>query len=239
MSLHALLGERRCLVCRAPFAPWADADIGSALRERLCPCCAPRVLARRAAWCAGCGLPFPAGLGPALCGRCLAEPPPWETFRCIGVYDDLVRDLLIRGKFGATYDAAALDVLGYCLAEACADLRPDVVLPMPLHPSRLRSRGFNQCQELARPVARRLGVPLEAQLLRRVVDTPSQRELSREGRLHGLVGAFAADTAVNNLRVLLLDDVLTTGTTARRATRCLRGAGAVVDLAVAARAVLK
>lgn len=150
-----------------------------------------------------------------------------------------MRDLLIRGKFGTTYDAAALDLLGHCLAEACADLRPDVVLPMPLHPSRLCSRGFNQCQELARPVARRLGVPLEPQLLRRVVDTPSQRQLSREGRLRALRGAFAVAPEVNGLRVLLLDDVFTTGTTARRAARCLAAAGAVVDMAVAARAVIK
>ena len=87
---------------------------------------------------------------PALCETCQKTPPPWEHFRFYGAYSGALKTLLLRGKFGA--DPAVLHLLGRFLALSCKDLpKPDAIVPVPLHSTRLRERGFNQCQELARP----------------------------------------------------------------------------------------
>ncbi len=172
------------------------------------------------------------------CGACLADDPPWTAFRLYGVFDDLLRDMLHRGKYGS--DAACLDALGRLLAEACGDLpRPDAVVPMPLHPKRLRGRGYNQCREMARPLACALNAPVRDDLLIRRRPTRPQTELNRRDRLRNLDGAFLGLPAARGLHVLLVDDTATTGTSLRRAARALLDAGARrVDVAVAAHASL-
>lgn len=230
--------ETRCAACRAPCLPEDPAARRSG--PALCPACVRELAALRAgggARCPRCGLPLSGPATGAPCGECLVKPPPWGVLKLLGPYEGLLRDLVLRAKFrsGAGYDAAAQALLGARLAEACADLTPDAVTPLPLHPARLRTRGFNQCLEMARPLGRTLGVALRPELLRRVEDTPPQRELSGRARRQGLAKAFAADPAVRGLRILLVDDVMTTGTTLRRAAACLDAAGALVDVAVAAR----
>lgn len=152
-----------------------------------------------------------------------------------GLYEGALRHLVLRVKFAEDHAAARL--LGGLLATACADLpRPDGVVPVPLHPERLRRRGCNQCLELARLPAAVLGVPLRPGWLTRVVPTRPQTGLSRQERRSNLRGAFAAHPDVRGQRVLLVDDICTTGTTLARAADCLLRAGAVaVDCAVAAR----
>lgn len=205
----------------------------------ICPDCAARLPRRAAGYCPRCGEVTADPDAPcAPCGACLADDPPWTAFRLYGVFDGLLRELLHRGKYGA--DEACLDALGLLLAEACADLpRPDAVAPMPLHPERLRHRGYNQCREMARPLARALGAPIRDDLLIRQRPTPPQTGLSRQERLRNLDGAFLGLPAAAGLHVLLVDDTATTGTSLRRATRALLDAGAIrVDVAVAAHASL-
>jgi len=110
---------------------------------------------------------------------------------------------------------------------------------MPQHPVKLRRRGCNQCQEIARPLARGLELPLMPQYLRRTALTRPQTQLRRQARRADLSASFAADPAVSGKKILLLDDTMTTGTSLRYGTRCLLQAGAAaVCVAVVARTTL-
>lgn len=116
-------------------------------------------------------------------------------------------------------------------------LLPDCLIPVPLHPSRFRARGFNQALELARPIAAKLRLPLCPGWCRRVRDTAPQRLLDAAERRGNLRGAFAATENVRGRRVALLDDVLTTGATLHEAASALKKAGAAwVEVWVLARA---
>ena len=102
----------------------------------------------------------------------------------------------------------------------------DAIIPVPVHPSRRRKRGFNQAEVLAKIVGERLGIPVKAELLRRTKKTLPQKELSVGERLKNLSGAFRADEIPENIRrVLLVDDIYTTGSTIEACTRVLKAAG--------------
>ena len=233
-----ILAERRCVACHEPFAP-AEGAVLSAL---FCSACRPALRRREAGYCPHCGEPSALTDAPIVpCGSCLQALPPWNDFLFHGLYEGALRELILRGKFGGGLDA--LEALGRILAELCqkhyeASLPPQVIIPLPLHPSRLRERGLDQCLEMARPVARALHVPLRKDLLLRAVATVPQATLDRAERKK-LRQSFSASPEVNGLRILLLDDVCTTGATLSRATECLLAAGALsVDVAVVARTSL-
>lgn len=136
-------------------------------------------------------------------------------------------------------DAGAACLLGSLLAEAAARApgpAPEALVPIPLHPARLRTRGFNPAAELAAPLARALGIPHARRLLERVRDTPSQTGLSRRQRRRNVAGAFRVCPGARvPARLWLVDDVTTTGSTLEEAARTLRQAGArhIVGLCVA------
>lgn len=230
------LCERRCAACLTVFEP--EAGKGDALSQSLCPGCRARIVRREAGFCPYCGEPFALSDAPCVpCGKCLRVLPPWREFLFFGVYEGLLRELILRGKFGASL--ASLRFLGELLADVCsayyaAAPLPDAVIPMPLHVRRLRERGYNQCRELVRPLSVRLGVPVRDDMLLRTEETAMQATLDRERRLS--MGRPFVAGAVRGMRVLLVDDVCTTGTTLTRAAECLLQAGALyVDVAVVAR----
>jgi ComF family protein len=118
-------------------------------------------------------------------------------------------------------------MLGRLLADRCAGREPGIILPVPLHPARRRARGFNQAHEIARPIASRIGAPLRVDACCRVVDTPAQAGLSAERRYRNLQDAFRVDSGlVQDERLALVDDVFTTGSTARALAEALLRAGA-------------
>jgi len=132
-------------------------------------------------------------------------------------------------------------LLGEQLARRLAPetARPDLIIPVPLHGARLRERGYNQALEIARPVARAFGVLLDFRSLVRVRATAPQTGMTVAARRKNLRGAFAwhAGSEMRNLRVALVDDVMTTGSTVQAAAKCLRAAGArEVEIWVIARA---
>ena len=141
-------------------------------------------------------------------------------------------------KIGGPFHAV-LHLLGRFLALSCKDLpKPDAIVPVPLHSTRLRERGFNQCQELARPLSDALGVPLVPDLLLRQHPTRHQVGLSEAERVANLKSAFLSLPEVRGKRILLVDDTYTTGTTLRRAALALldpHAGAAAVDVAVVAR----
>ncbi len=155
-------------------------------------------------------------------------------FRYAAPVDRLIQEL----KYSQKLDLAR--VLGHYLADSLAAASlpwPDRLIPVPLHHSRLRIRGYNQSLELARPVARRFGLRLDAQAAKRIRATLPQAELCEEERRHNVRNAFRATTTLDGEHVAVLDDVMTSGHTVEALARCLKQAGAkAVSVWVVARA---
>ncbi len=201
------------------------------------------VLAAFEAICPRCGRPFPSRPD-HLCGRCLARSPAFDRARSCAVYARSASDApLARALHGLKYlgDVSCARPLTRILFErAPHDRTYDAVLPVPLHIDRLRWRGFNQAILLARPLARRLRAELRVDGLVRVRPTTPQIELGVRERQSNIRGAFAVarDWSPRDLRLLLVDDVFTTGATVEECSRTLRRAGAAsVDVLTLARAL--
>lgn len=166
------------------------------------------------------------------CGGCdllldvlpAAQRPPREAAAGFA-YGGPLAEAICRLKYGGRTDLAG--ALGRRLADLCAGYagEVDVVMPLPLHAERLRERGFNQAALLARPVARTLGLALDARSLRRVRPTAVQASLPRPRRLDNVRGAFVARASTRPARVLLIDDVRTTGATLASAADALLASG--------------
>jgi ComF family protein len=217
-----LLWPGRCLACRAPAL--ADMD--------LCRACEGS-LPRMPAACLRCALPLPV---PGTCGACLAQPPPLREVHAACLYRPPVDRLVPRFKFHD--DLAAGRLLSQLMAEAFAGLPPpDALVPIPLHVDRLRTRGYDQALELARPLSRALRIPLRARWLTRTRATAPQSERDARARRRNVRRAFDvrphADVPAH---VVLVDDVMTTGATLHAAAHALLRAGARrVDAWVCAR----
>lgn len=189
--------------------------------------------------CPGCALPLPAP--EAACGACLRDAsqnrrPTLEAVHAACVYARPLDRLLPRFKFHGDFAAGRL--LSQLMADACAAWpRPEALVAVPLHHSRLRQRGYDQALELAAPLARMLDLPLRRNLLVRRRVTAPQSELSALARRRNVRDAFAVDTdATCPTHVALVDDVMTTGATLHAAATALRRAGvARVDAWVCAR----
>jgi len=154
------------------------------------------------------------------------NPPPFIRSYAALRYEAPVNHLISRFKFHRQLHLAK--PLAWLMIEGVGELRepPDVLIPVPLHPQRLRERGFNQSLELARVVARHYGLRLDWHLCRRVRATPPQSELDRKQRWKNLRGAFEVSGNLAGRRVVLLDDVVTTGATVRALGKVLLQAGA-------------
>ncbi len=164
---------------------------------------------------------------------------PWpdiEEARAVFPYAGEARALVVALKYGETRVSAAM--LAQCMAQDAAVLRPDVIVPVPLHPRRLKMRGYNQSALLGAELSLLIGVSMQSAAITRTRSTRSQVGKSREQRLRNVRGAFHAEAAlVSGLRVLLLDDVCTTGATATACAEALLAAGArSVTLLTACRA---
>jgi ComF family protein len=165
------------------------------------------------------------------CGDCLRSPPPFARTVCAADYVFPWDGLISAFKFhGHVELAGALaELLSKAVRHSNAPL-PQCVLPVPLATQRLAERGYNQAWELARRIAKNLGLPAHAELLLRHVDTAHQIELSRTERQHNLRTAFMVDPQrrqlVQGQDLALVDDVMTTGATVAEATQTLLRAGA-------------
>lgn len=225
--------ERRCPVCSSVYRTEQPSSL-------LCPDCAAALPRRMLGYCPLCGELAAWPLLPlSLCARCLRKPPPWKGLVFHGVYEGLLRSLLIRLKF---HDHVLMGhVLGTLLARHphLSELEVDVIAPVPLHRKRLASRGYNQSLELARPLAGWLNRPLAPRLLRRARATKPQSGISREERKSNIREAFTGSRDARGKHVLLVDDTLTTGATMADAARALLLAGAAgVNIAVVSRTAL-
>ncbi len=225
-----LLTECRCPLCLEPFSAAGKSGLD------FCPDCLKELTEGRNPCCERCGrlLNVPS----TYCGECLQSPPPWLSLRRIGPYSKVLREAVVRGKFRG--DIALLTALGMLLGKLIQakpfPRAPEIIVPVPLHATRLRERGFNQSMEIAKGVAKILGLHTSPALLQRVRDTPSQRNFNKAGRITNLLGAFCSHSPVQGKHILLTDDVVTTGSTLKTATETLLTAGAAsVSVAVLAK----
>ncbi|MBR9973602.1 ComF family protein [Magnetospirillum sulfuroxidans] len=196
-----------------------------------------------APFCQACGHPFDVDPGGAecLCGRCMAEPPAWRRARAVFCYDDASKPLLLRFKHGDRLEGAP--AFGRWMARAGAELlvESDLIVPVPLHRWRLLARRYNQAALLALAVGREAGRPVAADGLRRLRRTPPQGHFSREERRKNVKGAFAVKPGldVTGQKIVLIDDVLTTGATLGECARLLlKNGAATVDVLILGRVVL-
>jgi len=181
---------------------------------------------------------LPPGIDTLLCGACLRRPPAFDAATALLHYRAPADYLIQRLKFSGELAVASLlaDLLADKIAARTAPL-PDLLIPVPLHPTRLRTRGFNQATELTRPLGRRLAVPVDHRLCQRDRPTEPQSLTPLRQRRRNLHGAFSMRSKQPvNSHVAIIDDVLTTGHTADELARVLRCAGVVqVEVWVIAR----
>jgi ComF family protein len=225
-ALTAILFPAPCRICAQPLTnasrvPIRETCLSSFERivEPMCKCC---------------GRPFSVAPSaqslPPLCRLCRADLYGFSHARSFAIYNDALGAAIVLLKY------EEVRRLGDWFAKQLADtlakygegFRPDVIVPVPLHPERQRERGYNQADLIARPLAGHLGVKLRADMLVRTRPRPAQLVLSRTERWKAVRGAYATreGARVDKLRILLVDDVMTTGATLDACARALRKAGA-------------
>ena len=242
----AVLYPWRCLNCSA----------GLPADHAFCPKCQGWIRPILSPLCPCCGRPFPSGVGPDhVCHQCRQQPPSfrharaWAAYNTPGGSPQPLRQSILRFKYGRNMRAgkalAALTAHHFSLAREQGAGQAeatdyDRVIPVPLHPTRLRWRGFNQSLILARAIGQRINTPVDPWLLSRIRPTPPQTQLSKEDRRANVRGAFRVHTPAlaKGKRVLLVDDVYTSGATVEECARTLYQDGArSVDVFTAARVV--
>ncbi len=223
-----------CLHCEAPIAR----------SDGLCGGCFAQLRPITAPLCPILGLPFEVSLGlGAVSAEAIAEPPPFGRARAAVIYNEVARTLVSRLKYGdrpelARFCARLMAGAGHELWGSDA-----LLVPVPLHPSRQRERRYNQSGELAVGIGKLTGVAVDLHLVRRVKRTRQQVGLSQDGRARNVSGAFAVHpdlmARLRGRRVVLVDDVYTTGSTLKAVTRTLlKGGASNVDVISFARVVI-
>jgi len=210
-----------CLACQEPLSQ----------HNSLCASCWAEVSFIRAPLCDRLGLPMPFDAGePMVSAAAIANPPKYDHARSVAHFSGVMREMILAFKYGDTHNARAL--FGRWLSSAGGELiaNCDVITPVPMHRRRLVSRRFNQSAILARELARTNKRRYEPQLIKRVRHTQSQVGLTNAQRRRNLAGAFAVHPKqrlrIEGRNILLVDDVITTGTTLNACARALKRAGA-------------
>lgn len=234
-GINDLIFPPRCITC--------DVILEEHGPLPFCPRCTAGIHFIHSPLCTRCGTPFTVTAGEDhLCGECLVTRRPYAVARAVGLYEETLLTAIhlfkYRGRVGIG------KVLGNLMADFAGgiwDMKVfSVIMPVPLHRKRLRERGFNQAVILARQIARRFSLPIDFTTLRRAVFTEPQVGLGREDRSVNVRGAFAVRKPEQSAgkKILLVDDVYTTGSTLSECVRTLLTAGAdsvaVLTLAKAA-----
>ena len=234
-ALIDILFPPLCHICKTFIPDAGDIHLCAGCREKLIPLDSPL--------CPVCGVPFATENGiNHLCGPCLSHPPAYTAARAALVFIGPVQDLVHRFKYGHKVHLCrplGLLTAGH-LAGFAAHVAADLVIPVPLHKKRLRWRGYNQAVLLGGILAKQWRLPLLRHNLRRVRWTEPQVNLAATERAENVRGAFAVTDkdAVVGKRVILVDDVFTTGSTVAECAKTLKCAGAeAVFVVTAARVV--
>lgn len=213
-KLQFQLFPATCLVCGATGENSLD----------LCAGC-HRELPRNNQACECCGIPL-YGDKNLVCGQCQQHPPPFTRTLTPFLYEPPMDHLIKLLKFQGQLAAATL--LGNLLQEALAQRTvplPEALLPVPLHPTRLAERGFNQALEIARIVSKSMAIPILTRAMQRHRPTPPQVSLDAKARRGNVRGAFRLQQPIQVRHIAIVDDVITTGSTVAELARVLKKAG--------------
>jgi len=175
--------------------------------------------------CQQCCLPLVNHQGALLCGECLNDPPPFDEVIALFNYQSPINHLIHQLKFSRQLSIARF--MGELLSKAVAlpKAQPDIIIPVPLHPKRLRQRGFNQALEVARVISKSLQIPLMTKAVIRSKYTVEQAGLPAEQRAANLAQAFSLQQPLHASSVAIVDDVMTTGHTVKALACLLRQQG--------------
>lgn len=218
-DLVGLLFPRRCPVCHEVVE-----DPG----ELACDICRTRLVRVRDPFCGKCGKPL-AVEEQEYCGDCMRKKHAYDRGRAAFVYEEWMRRSIAQYKYGGRREYAefyAEEILLACAREMIR-WKAEVLVPIPLHPSRQRKRGYNQAELLAAKLSKKSGIPMDEDCLIRTKKTRAQKELSDRDRLENLKNAFSVqEKKVPCKRIILVDDIYTTGSTMDEAARVLKENGA-------------
>lgn len=200
--------RQSCLLCAADSL------------EAVCPACADD-LPRLHSGCPQCAETTSHG---EHCGRCLQTPPAFDRTLALFAYEFPVDQMVQMLKYGQRLILAHW--FGEALARHCGDLKAGAVVPMPLHPDKLRQRGFNQALEIARLLATELALPLRSSACQRTRATHTQTDLPLKERPDNVRNAFFCADRLDGQHLLLVDDVMTTGASLHECAKALKQVGA-------------
>ena len=219
-SFVQLLLPQNCLLC--------DAHSGKSL---ICTACTADLPRFHTPACPICALPSPQG---EICGQCLKHPPTFDATRAAFIYDFPLDALVKTLKYGG--HLAVAEFLAGEMLDAAPTSRPDLLVPMPLHPQRLKERGFNQSLEIARKLSQAWGIPLVTAGIIRTRHNEPQASLPLAKRAANVRGIFTVSGDFKGKSILLVDDIMTSGASLNELAKTLKKAGAVrVECCVAAR----
>lgn len=209
---HSLTSLRRCQFCGEPAGK----------EKEICGFCRSN-LPWNTACCLRCGVALPSAT--ESCGSCLKKPPPVDQTLSLCRYEAGAKKLIQSLKFHAHHPAARL--MGELLADRIQSLRdlPEMIIPVPLHRSRYVERGFNQALEIARPISKKLGIPIGFGLAKRNRNTAPQSGLDARERRKNLKNAFSVKKQRLPQSIVIVDDVITTGSTVNELAQTLRRHG--------------
>ena len=228
--IHNTLYPRTCLLCAAPGQEAFD----------LCRDCHRALPFNRIA-CPICGIDLPSAQASAPCGKCVVKKPNYDRTLALFRYREPLRYLIRSLKFHSNFASARL--LGELMTDHVINLQiepPELIIPVPLHRKRLWQRGFNQSLEIARPISRAIEVPIAQARCFRTLDTRPQFELQANERHRNIKNAFEVRGRITERRIVIFDDVVTTGATVNEIARVLRKKGAeFIEIWTIARANMK
>ena len=212
-----------CHLCREPLEEAGERVV--------CGACLAKLASRGGPICPSCGRFYPASGEDHLCARCLNEPPAFSLHRSCGAYGGTLKDVILLFKY-RRYAPLSRPLARFADAslasDACLWAGADFLVPVPIHPSRRRERGFNQARLLARDLAALRGLGLLDRCLVKVRNVPPQAGLRASDRERNVLRAYAVarPAGIRERTLILVDDVTTTGATVRECARMLKEAGA-------------
>jgi ComF family protein len=213
-----------------PVCPVCESLIDRRDKDRvICPACRKAIRFVQPPLCPRCGLPYPSGRA-HLCAVCLKDRRYFAVHRTAALYEGALKEMIHRFKYQGVFPLKQVlgDLLEPVLKGMRRELRVDLLVPVPLHIRRLRERGFNQALLLVKELSTRSGIPYQERALAKIKETPEQISLKKRERAKNLKGVFTVtdEGAIKGKRVVLVDDVFTTGATVNECSRALLKAGA-------------